>query len=178
MGDALVDQNQLDQIGDYVKSHIGQWLRDQNILSFPERAKTPDNDLLERMITVEQQLKFQNDKLEMMMKQSDRRFNELHTSMAQRFESIDKRFEDMQLNLDTRFQSMDKRFEDMQQNSDRRFESMDKRFESMDRRFGDIQHNMDIRFEDMNKRFNLQTWIIGLGFTMITVLMSLYNFVV
>ena len=27
MGDAQVDQNQLEQIGKYVKSHIGQWLK-------------------------------------------------------------------------------------------------------------------------------------------------------
>ncbi|OQY31718.1 MAG: hypothetical protein B6241_13225 [Spirochaetaceae bacterium 4572_59] len=76
MGDVLVDQNQLEQIGNYVKSHIGQWLKDQHILTFPEGERScSDKELLERMITVEQQLKFQNEKLEMMMDQSDKRFD-------------------------------------------------------------------------------------------------------
>ena len=82
MGDVLVDQNQLEQIGNYVKSHIGQWLKDQHILTFPEGERScSDKELLERMITVEQQLKFQNEKLEMMMDQSDKRFD-----------AVDKRF--------------------------------------------------------------------------------------
>ena len=114
MGDAQVDQNQLEQIGNYVKSHIGQWLKEQNILTFPERERAGlDKELLERMITVEQQLKFQNEKLEMMMERSDKRF-----------ESVDKRFE----SIDKRFESVDKRFEDMQHYMDKRFEDVNKRF--------------------------------------------------
>ena len=121
MGDAQVDQNQLEQIGNYVKSHIGQWLKEQNILTFPERERAGlDKELLERMITVEQQLKFQNEKLEMMMEQSDKRFE----SMERRFDAVDKRFE----SEDKRFESVDKRFEDMQHYMDKRFEDVNKRF--------------------------------------------------
>ncbi|OQY31721.1 MAG: hypothetical protein B6241_13240 [Spirochaetaceae bacterium 4572_59] len=121
MGDALVDQNQLEQIGTYVKNNLGQWLRDQNIISFPDRGL--DKELLERMVTIEQQLKYQNEKFDMMLELSDKRF-----------QAVDKRFEDQQ-------------------------KYMDKRFESVD------------------KRFNMLTWFIGIGFVLITTLMSVYNFI-
>ncbi|WGK69043.1 hypothetical protein P0082_11255 [Candidatus Haliotispira prima] len=60
-------------------------------------------------------------------------------------------------------QQMDKRFESMQHNMDKRFEQVDKRFESM-------QRNMD-------RRFRTVQWFLGLGFTVLAVLMSLYNFI-
>lgn len=63
------------------------------------------------------------------------------------------------------FESMDKRFESV----DKRFESVDKRFESMDKRFEDMQNYMD-------KRFAGQQWVMGLGFTLLAGLMSIFNF--
>ncbi len=99
MGEPQVDQNQLEQIGSYVKNHIGQWIREQNILLFPERTEKTSLELMERIVTIEQQLKFQNDKLEMMMDQSDKRF-----------QSMDKRFTDMQSYMNLRFEGVEKRF--------------------------------------------------------------------
>ena len=58
MGEAQVDQNQLEQIGNYVKIHIGQWIKEQNIFPYPQQERSRDTELLERMVTVEQQLKF------------------------------------------------------------------------------------------------------------------------
>jgi hypothetical protein len=46
----------------------------------------------------------------------------------------------------------------------------------MDKRFDDTLHHMDRRFESMDKRFNLLTWMIGLGFTVVVTIASLYNF--
>lgn len=69
-------------------------------------------------------------------------------TMKQGFEQVDKRFEDM-------YRYMDKRFEDMQK-------SMDKRFENM-------QKNID-------KRFMVIQWFLGLGFVVLSVMMSLYKF--
>ena len=92
MGEAVVDQNQLDQIGLYVKNHIGQWIREQNIYPFPPENKGLDKEILERMITVEQQLKFQNEKLELMMQQSDRRFEEIQSNTNRQFEGVNQRF--------------------------------------------------------------------------------------
>ncbi len=116
-----VDQNQLEQIGDYVKSHIGQWIREQNILTFTqqERSRDRDTELLERMVRVEEGIK-----------------NQIEIT-RQGFENMEKRFVE--------------------------------RFEAVDKRFEDMQHYMD-------KRFNVQTWIISAGFAMMTILMSLYQF--
>jgi chromosome segregation ATPase len=116
MGEAIVDQNQLEQIGTYVKNHIGEWIREQKIYSFPSQERTLDKELLERMVAVEQQLKFQNEKFELMMNLSDRRFD-----------AVDKRFEQ----VDKRFEQVDKRFEQV----DKRFEQIDKRFDAVDKRF-------------------------------------------
>ncbi len=111
MGVPEVDENQLSQIGDYVKNHMVQWMNENNIYPFPQNDRSRDTELLERMVTVEQQIKHQNEKFDLMM------------------------------------------------------QFMEKRFEGLDK-----------RFEDMNHRFNSQTWLISIGFTVITVLMSLYRF--
>ena len=63
------------------------------------------------------------------------------------------------------FERMDKRFEDLIHQMDKRFEQVDKRFEQVDK-----------RFEQVDKRFSLIQWTMGIGFTMITVLMSVYQF--
>lgn len=57
------------------------------------------------------------------------------------------------------FEQVDKRFESMQHQMDKRFEQVDKRFEQVD------------------KRFSATQWFIGIGFTAIVVLMSIYQFV-
>ncbi len=67
--------------------------------------------------------------------------------MNARFEAVDQRFE-----------AMDKRFEALQREMDKRFEAMDKRFEALE------------------KRFNFMQWFMGLGFTVLTVLMTLFRF--
>ena len=46
-------------------------------------------------------------------------------------------------------------------------------FESANRRFEDMNN----RLEDMNKRFNSLQWLIGAGLVLITVVMSIYEFV-
>ncbi len=47
---------------------------------------------------------------------------------------------------------------------------LEERFEQMDKRFDDLIHYVD-------KRFVTMQWTIGIGFTVITVLMTVYNFV-
>ena len=67
--------------------------------------------------------------------------------------------------METKFEAVDKRFEAV----DKRFEAVDRRFESVDKRFVDLQHYMD-------RRFSTQFRFLTLGFTIMVVLMSLYNF--
>lgn len=71
--------------------------------------------------------------------------------------------------LKTEIKSLDKRFDDT-------LHHMDKRFESMDKRFDDTLHHMDKRFESMDRRFNQLTWMIGIGFTVVVTIASLYYF--
>lgn len=62
-------------------------------------------------------------------------------------------------------EQMQKGFEYME----KRFEQVDKRFEQVDKHFEDMQHYMDRRFSQLQ-------WMIGIGFTAITVFMGLLNF--
>ncbi len=48
---------------------------------------------------------------------------------------------------------------------DKRFEGVDKRFEQVDKRFEEIR-------ADMDKRFNMMMWFTGIGFTLITTIIT------
>ncbi len=74
-------------------------------------------------------------------------------------QSSDKRFEEIH-------HYMDKRFEEMHHYMDKRFESTEKRFENMDKRFTDMQGYMD-------KRFSMLQWLIGLGFSLLAILIGI-----
>ena len=74
--------------------------------------------------------------------------------------------------MEKRFEQVDKRFEDMQKYMDKRFEAVDKRFESVDKRF----ESVDKRFEDINERFRLMFWFMGAGFTILSVLLTVFRF--
>ena len=65
--------------------------------------------------------------------------------MAQRFEVTDKRFD-----------AVDKRFEESRAHSERRFDAVAK------------------RFDDVNARFTTLTWMIGVGFVVITSLTTVF----
>jgi hypothetical protein len=56
-------------------------------------------------------------------------------------------------------------------------ELMSQGFEAMDKRFESLQHNMDKRFEAVDRRFSMLQWMWGGGVLLITLLMSLYQFV-
>lgn len=60
--------------------------------------------------------------------------------------------------METGFKQMDERFEAMQKQMDVRFEAVDK------------------RFEDMNQRFTSQQWLIGIGFTSMALLITLFSY--
>ena len=89
----------LQRIGAYVKGNLYGWF----VEVAPHLVIGPQ--LLERIATIEQELKDQRELL------------------ATRFDAMDRRFEEM----NERFEDMNKRFEDV----NRRFEDMNKRFGSM-----------------------------------------------
>jgi len=56
-------------------------------------------------------------------------------------------------------QMMDKRFEGLQREMDTRFEA--------------LQREMNARFEAMDKRFSMLTWFMGVGFSLLALLIAL-----
>ena len=135
---------------------------------------------------------------------SDKRFDDLHNQMNVRFEVLqnqmnarfeasDKRFDDLQNQMNVRFEvlqnQMNVRVEMLQNQmntvveaSDKRFElsqnQMSVRFEAWDTRYIDLQKQISARFEDVNRRFNMMFAFMTVGFTALTVLVSLYKFIV
>ena len=63
------------------------------------------------------------------------------------------------------FKRMDVRFEVMEKQMNQRFEAVDKRFESVDK-----------KFESLDKRFNRVNFFLAFGFTVVTVLITVYQF--
>ena len=94
----------------------------------------------------------------------------MYREMILRFEAMNQRFADLMHYSDRRFEEMqkhaDKRFEEMQKNTDKRFEEMQK---NTDRRFADLMHYVD-------KRFSSLQWFMGVGMTLLAVLITIYRF--
>ena len=61
---------------------------------------------------------------------------------------------------------------------DKRFEAVDKRFEAVDKRFEELREDMNTRFEAVDRRFNSLQWLIGGGFTFLTVVIVLMKFLI
>ena len=72
--------------------------------------------------------------------------------------------------MDERFGFMGRRFGSI----DQRFEAVNQRFLVVDQRFEDLIRHMDKRFESVDKRFNTLTWMIGVGFVVITSLTTVF----
>ena len=141
------------RIGEYVKPWLRQMMDEMVPRLEPVGA---DTRLLERMVRVEEELKAQRTLM-------DERFG----FMARRFEAVDSRFEA----VDRRFDALDKRFEDLIGHSNTRFEDligqMNARFDTVDRRFEETHAHT-------NSRFRMLTWMIGVGFAVITSLTTLF----
>jgi hypothetical protein len=102
----------------------------------------------------------------------------LHQGMAMLTSAMERRDE-----AEKRQQKLDARHQELLAESNilkTELRAMHQRFDDtlhyMDKRFDDTIHHMDRRFESMDKRFNLLTWMIGLGFTVVVTIASLYNF--
>lgn len=114
---------------------------------------TTENQLLERIVRIEESLAHHieltrqgfsemNRRFELLLDQTNKRFEQVD----KRFEQIDKRFEAMQIQIDRRFERVDKRFEQVDkrfEQIDRRFEQVEKRFDQVDRRFDALTRRMD-----------------------------------
>jgi flagellar capping protein FliD len=146
----------LQQVKDFVQTHIVDWLP-ASVLQ-----------LNERIVRVEEELKHQRELIKEGFENADKRFADMN-----------RRFDEQLAHADSRFEDMNRRFEEMQANSD-------KRFADMNRRFDEMRAHTDSRFEDMNrrfeemqahteKRFNTLTWLIGVGFVVISSLITVFS---
>lgn len=100
---ALAEED-LQQIGEYVKEHISDWLVERSL------GKPPvvyEFELRERMVRVEEELKAQRD----LMREG---FNTIRAEMNLRLEQVDKRFEQ----VDRRFESVQQDIRGLQQRMD------------------------------------------------------------
>jgi len=106
-------QREFDQIGSYVREHLGTWIRD---VSPPATIVQLDPVYLERIVRVEEELKSQRELMKQGFEAMEKRFE----AVDKRFEQVDKRFEQ----VDKRFEAVDKRFEGLREDSNIRFEQM------------------------------------------------------
>ncbi|WPL16101.1 hypothetical protein Thiowin_01046 [Thiorhodovibrio winogradskyi] len=100
-------QQDLQQIGEYVKDHISEWIAEQSL------GKPPvvyEIELRERMVRVEEELKHQRE----LMREGFDQINK-------RFEQVDKRLDLMKADMDKRFEQVDKRFDEMIKRHDKHF---------------------------------------------------------
>jgi len=164
MGMAM-EKEQLDSVGDYVKSHLADWIGDIGDSRLRLIRSEGNNSLGERIVRVEEGIKSQIELFNHASRESEKRFTLIREEMDRRFDQVDKQFEQvdkrfdlMQENMDRRFEQVDKRFDLMQENMDRRFEQVDKRFdlmqEEMNRRFEQVDKQLELIREDMDRRFD------------------------
>ena len=81
-----LQEAELEQIGSYVRTHLGEWLAESQVVWSPEAY---ERDLRERMVRVEEELRHQRE----LMQQG-------FALMEKRFEQVDKRFEEMTRRID------------------------------------------------------------------------------
>ena len=97
--------------------------------------------------------------IEEFIRQNELRAKEL--SLIERIVRVEEELKALRQTMEVRFESMEKRFE-------ARFEAIDARFESMEIRF-------EARFESMEKRFTALQWFMGIGFTIISILIAVFG---
>ena len=100
MSEAMeLTQREFDQIGSYVREHLGMWIRE---VTPPAATVQLDPIYLERIVRVEEELKSERELMKQGFEQVDKRFDQ-----------VDRRFEEMRADMNARFQTVDKRFEEM-----------------------------------------------------------------
>lgn len=160
-----IGNRELEKIGTYVQNHLAEWIH--------KIRSERELDLIERVVRVEEELKTQRETTEIGFQAMEKRFDLLQQSMDRQFAAIDQRFEQTREEMNLRFeqtqQSMDRNFEFTRLEMNRRFEEKQ---QSMDRQFESVEKRLD----SFEKRFSVLQWTIGLGFTILAVLMGVFNF--
>lgn len=144
-------------------------------------VKDPDSlhrgiSILVESIPQKEQNKTEHDHFREAMLKMDAKMDATLVRMDEGFKRMDARFEAMQKQMDERFQAVDARFEAMQKQMDERFQAVDSRFDAMQKQMDERFTATDRRFDDMNRRFDAQYKFTTIGFALIGILMSVYQF--
>ena len=130
-------------------------LRDEDVGRIGEYVKPWLRELVEEMVPhvelggVGAQLLERMVRVEEELRAQRMLMDERFTFMAQRFEAVDQRFAESIAHSAERFEAVDQRFEESRAHSDK-------------------------RFDDLNARFTALTWMIGVGFVVITSLTTVF----
>lgn len=89
-------KEELRLIGEYVQSHLTEWLPEQ---SYRSAERIYPIELGERMVRVEEELKNQRELMKQGFDQADRRMELMQINMDKRFEQVDKRFDEVNTRL-------------------------------------------------------------------------------
>ncbi len=81
-------------------------------------------------------------------------------------------FAGLRQEMGDRFEKVDEQFVQMRRETNERFEKIDGRFEKIDERFEKI----DERFEKMEQRISMMLTFLGVGFTILAALITLFQF--
>ena len=110
-------ERELHKIGEYVKTHLPQWMGESGIVCAVEGGESLSTlhkrelDLLERIVRVEDELKNLREVME-------ERFEAQQKQIDERFDHVEERFKAQQIQIDTRFEAhqtqMDRRFSTLQ----------------------------------------------------------------
>jgi len=152
-----------------------------------QRAK--ELSLIERIVRVEEELRALREieiarfeaaekRFESLQREMNVKFESLQREMNARFETMNNRFEALQKEMNARFEALQKEMNARFEAVDKRFEAMDKRFEAVEKRFEAMDKRfeaMDKRFEAMEKRLTFIQWFIGIGFSLLTLIVALYR---
>ncbi len=115
-------ESELQQIGDYVRGNLSDWLLDASPQVVTGR------DLLQSQVRLQQELKHLRETMET-------RFTAQQELMEARFAAVDQRFAAQQELMEARFAAVDRRFEAVDQRFESVQETMKAGFAAVDQRF-------------------------------------------
>jgi len=159
MGEAQMElgEREFKKIGEYVKSHLKEWIAESGANIVAGAAKGVDSDKSELSEIGDESFALRRRELD----------------LVERVVRVEDELKNLREVMEERFSKMDERFEVQRELMDERFET---HRELMNERFEVQRELMNERFDHMEKRTSFSQWIIGIGFTAIGLLIVVLNY--